>query len=323
MSYHARALHTRWARIERAHGRSFGSRNFSERYYGRAQSSSTIFAAGPSARTFSKAWNCSRSTAVTQILRIYAIFFLALSAQVFATESARSQANKQTAVVVESRPMERRNFTQGLYIFDSELFVSSGQYGKSAVRVYAWPTMTLNRETALPKDVFAEGLTLLANRLWVLTWRAGQLLVIDPSTLEILTSGKISSEGWGITHNASTLWLSNGSSRLHSIDLNNGGKTSALDVTLNGEPLARLNELEWINGKIWANVWLTNTIVIIDPETGIVTDEIAVDGVLSDEDRLANTDVLNGIAQDPKTGAIWITGKRWPKLFRIELEDTN
>ena len=260
---------------------------------------------------------------MTQILRICVIFFLALSAQVFATEPAPYQANKQTAVVVESRPMERRNFTQGLYIFDSELFVSSGQYGKSAVRVYAWPTMTLNREAALPKDVFAEGLTLLANRLWVLTWRAGQLLVIDPSTLEILTSGKISSEGWGITHNASTLWLSNGSSRLHSIDLNNGGKTSALDVTLNGEPLARLNELEWINGKIWANVWLTNTIVIIDPETGIVTDEIAVDGVLSDEDKEANTDVLNGIAQDPKTGAIWITGKRWPKLFRIELEDTN
>lgn len=248
---------------------------------------------------------------------------LVLSPQPYAANSESHQVKKHIGVVVETRPMERRNFTQGLYISGSELYVSSGQYGESAVRVYSWPDMLLSRETALPKNIFAEGLTLLANRLWVLTWREGQLLVMDPSNLKILTTGQISGEGWGITHNASTLWLSNGSSRLHSIDLSNGGKTEALDVTLNGKPLARLNELEWINGKIWANVWLTNTIVAIDPKTGAVTDEITLEGLLSAEDREANTDVLNGIAQDPKTGAIWVTGKRWPKLFRIELENTN
>ena len=101
------------------------------------------------------------------------------------------------------------------------------------------------------------------------------------------------------------------------------GTTAILDVTLNGEPLGKLNELEWINGKIWANVWLTDTIVVIDPETGAVTHEITVDGLLREEDRDANTDVLNGIAQDPETRAIWVTGKRWPKIFRIELEDAN
>ena len=233
------------------------------------------------------------------------------------------QVKKRRAVAVESRPMERRNFTQGLYIFDSELYVSSGNYGQSAVRVYSWPSMDLIREAALPKEVFAEGLTLLANRLWVLTWREGQLLMINPDTLEILTTGKISGEGWGITHNGSTLWLSNGSSRLHSIDLGNGGKTAALDVTLQGKPLGKLNELEWINGKIWANVWLTDTIVVIDPETGAVTSEITAQGLLAPEEREANTDVLNGIAQDAETGAIWITGKRWPKIFRIELVDAN
>ncbi len=251
--------------------------------------------------------------------------FLATSGQICAAENEIShhRANKLRAVAIESRPMERRNFTQGLYISDSELYVSSGQYGKSAVRVYSWPDMILNREMALPKALFAEGLTLLANRLWVLTWREGKLLVMDPSTLEVLTTGKISGEGWGITHNASTLWLSNGSSRLHSIDLSSAAKTQSLDVTLNGKPLKRLNELEWINGKIWANVWLTNTIVVIDPKTGAVTDEITVDDLLNAEDRETNTDVLNGIAHDPQTGAIWITGKRWPKLFRIELENTN
>ena len=248
---------------------------------------------------------------------------LVLSSQPYAANSENQRAKKHVGVVVETRPMERRNFTQGLYISGSELYVSSGQYGQSAVRVYSWPDMLLSRETALPKNIFAEGLTLLANRLWVLTWREGQLLVMDPFNLKILATGKISGEGWGITHNASTLWLSNGSSRLHSIDLSNGGKTEALDVTLNGKPLARLNELEWINGKIWANVWLTNTVVAIDPKTGAVTDEITLEGLLSAEDREADTDVLNGIAQDPKTGAIWVTGKRWPKLFRIELENTN
>jgi glutamine cyclotransferase len=260
---------------------------------------------------------------MTLISRYVLAIALSLFGQAVIAETAVFQVNKQRAVAVESRPMERRNFTQGLYISDSELYVSSGQYGKSAVRVYSWPNMTLNRETELPKTVFAEGLTLLANRLWVLTWREGQLLIMDPSTLEILSTGKISGEGWGVTHNGSTLWLSNGSSRLYNIDLSNGGKTAILDVTLNGEPLGKLNELEWINGKIWANVWLTDTIVVIDPETGAVTHEITVDGLLREEDRDSNTDVLNGIAQDPKTSAIWVTGKRWPKIFRIELEDAN
>jgi glutamine cyclotransferase len=260
---------------------------------------------------------------MTLISRYVLAIALSLFGQAVIAETAVFQVNKQRAVAVESRPMERRNFTQGLYISDSELYVSSGQYGKSAVRVYSWPNMTLNRETELPKTVFAEGLTLLANRLWVLTWREGQLLIMDPSTLEILSTGKISGEGWGVTHNGSTLWLSNGSSRLYNIDLSNGGTTAILDVTLNGEPLGKLNELEWINGKIWANVWLTDTIVVIDPETGVVTHEISVDGLLREEDRDSNTDVLNGIAQDPKTSAIWVTGKRWPKIFRIELEDAN
>mgnify|MGYP000709799105 FL=1 len=123
---------------------------------------------------------------------------LVLSPQPYAATSENQRAKKHIGVVVETRPMERRNFTQGLYISGSELYVSSGQYGESAVRVYSWPDMLLSRETALPKNIFAEGLTLLANRLWVLTWREGQLLVMDPSNLKILTTGQISGEGWGI-----------------------------------------------------------------------------------------------------------------------------
>ena len=93
-----------------------------------------------------------------------------------------------------------------------------------------------------------------------------------------------------------------------------------LRVMKNGRPVYRLNELEWIDGRIWANVWMTDTIVVINPETGIVEAEVALDGLLPESDRRKDTDVLNGIARDPETGAIWVTGKRWPKLFQIKLE---
>ena len=223
------------------------------------------------------------------------------------------------AVAVSSLPMERRNFTQGLYIIDSELFVSSGQYGESAVRVYDWPGMNLLREAALPASIFAEGLTLLDNRLYVLTWRENQLLVLNPDSLAIESVGRIGSEGWGITHNEGNLWLSNGSDQLYRVALP-GGQVTPVGVVRNGRPVHRLNELEWIDGRIWANVWMTDTIVVINPETGIVEAEIDLDGLLPDSDRRKDTDVLNGIARDPETGAIWVTGKRWPKLFQIKLE---
>ena len=223
-------------------------------------------------------------------------------------------------VAVASLPMERRNFTQGLYIANREVFVSSGQYGESAVRVYRWPEMELLREAALPKDIFAEGLTLIDNRLFILTWRENKLLVLDPTTLATLSIGHIGGEGWGITHHGTQLWLSNGSDKLYRVDLENGGKVTPISVTRDQRPVYRLSELEWIEGKIWANVWMTNDIVIINPETGAVEAEIALDGLLPKADRRNDTDVLNGIALDPETGAVWVTGKRWPKLFQIELQ---
>lgn len=225
-------------------------------------------------------------------------------------------------VAVASLPMERRNFTQGLYIANSELFVSSGQYGESAVRVYQWPSMTLARAVDLPQSVFAEGLTLQGGRLFVLTWRENQLLILDPVTLATRSVGHIGSEGWGVTHNGNHLWLSNGSDHLYRIDLL-GGAVTPLKVVRNGRPVTRLNELEWIKGKIWANVWMTDIIVVIDPDTGFVESEIDLDGLLPEADRRADTDVLNGIALDPETGGVWVTGKRWPKLFRIELQQRD
>jgi len=117
------------------------------------------------------------------------------------------------------------------------------------------------------------------------------------------------------------LWFSDGSDKLYSADINDGGKLSVLPVTLDGAPLRNLNELEWVQGEIWANVWQSDQIARIDPASGRVVGIIDLTGLLTDEDRLRDTDVLNGIARDPDTGAIWVTGKRWPWLFEIALEN--
>jgi glutaminyl-peptide cyclotransferase len=110
---------------------------------------------------------------------------------------------------------------------------------------------------------------------------------------------------------------------LYSADINDGGELSVLPVTLDGAPLRNLNELEWVQGEIWANVWQSDQIARIDPESGRVVGIIDLTGLLASEDRLRDTDVLNGIARDPDTGAIWVTGKRWPWLFEIALENPS
>ena len=250
------------------------------------------------------------------------------------------------AVVADVKPFPRENFTQGLEISEGELYVSSGLYGKSAVRVYDWDSMTRMREATLAPQFFAEGLTRIDDKLYLLTWREGRLLVLDPVSLEIQAAMGYQGEGWGLAHHDQSLWLSDGSERLIRLDLSNSlsqGHRQAppqdppnqdkaalnkpavtiIDVTLEGKPLKRLNELEWVDGELWANIWQTDTIARIDPHSGDVVGLIDASNLLSPEDRLRDTDVLNGIARDPETGKIWVTGKRWPKIFQIILESTD
>jgi len=138
-------------------------------------------------------------------------------------------------------------------------------------------------------------------------------------TLEVLEVSQIPTQGWGLTHDGENLILSDGSSRLYFIDLKEQRLTRSLSVIEAGLPVERLNELEWIEGKIWANIYQTNRIVIIDPNSGHVTGNVDLTGLLPAEDRLPNTDVLNGIAYERDSGNIWVTGKRWPFLYQIKL----
>jgi glutamine cyclotransferase len=244
------------------------------------------------------------------------------SVNCLATESESQQAAVSTYgyQVVSRLRFDRANFTQGLEIHDGRLYVSSGLYGESMIRVYDFPAMEEMQAVPLDSRIFAEGLTVIDNRLVVLSWRERVMLVYSLPDLSLLGQSALPGQGWGATHSDSTLWFSDGSHYLYSADMSGDGQLTQLPITLEGRPLRNLNELEWVDGEIWANVWQTDEIARIDPSTGEVVGLIDLAGLLPEEDRLRDTDVLNGIAVDPVTRAIWVTGKRWPWLFEITLE---
>jgi len=222
--------------------------------------------------------------------------------------------------VVSKLRFDRNNFTQGLEIHDGRLYVSSGLYGQSAIRVYTFPELELLHSVPVDPRIFAEGLTVIGDRLLLLSWRERVMLVYSLPAMTLIGQSPLPGQGWGATHSGSVLWFSDGSDRLYSADLSADGELDVLPVTLAGKPLRNLNELEWVGDEIWANVWQTDNIARINPETGTVEGLINLSGLLADEDRLRDTDVLNGIAIDPEDGAIWVTGKRWPWLYQIRLE---
>jgi len=221
--------------------------------------------------------------------------------------------------VVSKLRFDRENFTQGLEIHQGRLYVSSGLYGRSMVRVYDFPSLELIQSIPVDPRIFAEGLTIIDDRLVLLSWRERVMLVYQLPDMTLIGQSALPGQGWGATHTGSVMWFSDGSDRLFSADLTGGGTLASVSVTLNGQPLRNLNELEWVDGEIWANVWQTDKIARIDPASGKVVGLIDLTGLLLEEDRLRDTDVLNGIAIDPQSGDIWVTGKRWPWLYQIEL----
>ena len=219
--------------------------------------------------------------------------------------------------VLDKKPQERRNFVQGLEIVDGKLYVSSGNYGQSRLMRYNFEDMSLEVSKQLNRRLFAEGVTVLHERVYQLTWRERMMLVFDKRNLDYVEWFPIPGEGWGLTNDGEHLIYSDGSDRLHFLSPDDRKARRSIQVSENGRPVRKLNELEWIEGRVWANIWHSNRIVIINPESGLVEASIDLSGLLPTSDRRADTDVLNGIARDPADGAIWVTGKRWPWLYRI------
>lgn len=219
---------------------------------------------------------------------------------------------------VTGRSEQNRDlFTQG-FVFDRDtLWISSGLYQQSHI-VAIDHDNRIAHEIALPNDIFGEGITIANNTLWVLSWREQRVLRYNLTTHKPLRPLHYSGEGWGLTQNGKQLIRSDGTSTLHFHRSTDFKVMRTLQVTDAGTAIINLNELEWINGLIYANIWLTNTIVIIDPANGHVIGRLDLTGLLPAQDTRGDTDVLNGIAWNARKKELWVTGKRWPARFRIE-----
>ena len=211
-------------------------------------------------------------------------------------------------------------FTQGLFISDGSLYESTGKYGESRLLKTNLETGEAVQTLALSHQVFGEGSTLLNGKIYVLTWRSGAGLVVDSKSFKAEQTFKYDGEGWGLTHDGERLIMSDGTATLRFLDPEDFSQTGKLSVTYNGNPVQKLNELEFINGEIFANIWQSDAIVRIDPVSGKVVGVIDMRGILSEEDRIdGKTNVLNGIAYDAASGRLFVTGKNWPKLFEVEI----
>ncbi len=220
--------------------------------------------------------------------------------------------------VLDKKPQSRDTFVQGLEIVDGQLYVSSGLYGKSRLQRFDFASGELDIERKVDPRLFAEGLTVLGDKLYLLTWRSRNLLVYNKADLTPVQRMRIPGEGWGLTNDGNQLIYSDGSDRLYFVSPAEHRITRAIEVSKDGRPVPRLNELEWVEGRIWANVYKTDRIVIINPDSGIVEASIDLQGLLPFIERRPDTDVLNGIARNPADGGIWVTGKKWPWIYRIE-----
>lgn len=254
---------------------------------------------------------------------------LLLAATVHAGSAGSGQTERSAPVrqytyrVVESYPHDPQAFTQGLVIADGVLYESTGLRGRSSLRRVDTETGRIERIRELPDRFFGEGLTVHDGRLIQLTWKGKVGFVYDLDTFQLLRVFSYPFEGWGITSDGRDLITSDGSSNLYFLDPETFEEKRRIPVVDRDGPVTRLNELEYVKGKVYANVWETDRIAVIEPETGRVAGWIDLAGLLDPEEAAGPVDVLNGIAYDTKRDELYVTGKLWPRLFRIELIETG
>jgi glutamine cyclotransferase len=223
--------------------------------------------------------------------------------------------------VINTYPHDRTAFTEGLVFDNGVLYEGTGLYGESTLRMVELETGEVLKEYHLPDQFFGEGVTLWDDTIIQLTWRSGASFVYDKTSFLLLEEFAYPTEGWGITHDGKRLIMSDGTATLHFLDTDTFEEIERIEVHDNGVPVTNLNELEYVNGEVYANVWQTNRIARISPETGQVVGWIDLEGLLSEEDFVHPVDVLNGIAYDAEHDRLFVTGKYWPKLFEIKLKE--
>lgn len=223
--------------------------------------------------------------------------------------------------ILNTYPHDITSYTQGLEFHNGELYESTGQYGQSKLRKVDYKTGEILKNIDLDKAYFGEGLTILNNKIYQLTWRRGVGFVYDINTFEKTSSFKYgkSKEGWGLCNNGKELYKTDGTEDIWILNPETLTEEDFLQVFTNKSGIGQLNELEWINGKIYANIYQRNGVAIINPKTGGVEAVIDFTPLKNEVTQHPKLDVLNGIAYNPETNTIFVTGKNWDKLFEIQL----
>jgi glutaminyl-peptide cyclotransferase len=247
-------------------------------------------------------------------------YCLALALGALACSAAQAATPVYGYRVVHVYPHDTSAYTEGLFYKDGYLYESTGEAGESTVRKVELQTGKVVQRHDVPDAYFGEGIIDWKQELIQLTWKSQLGFVYDLASFKQLRTFSYPGEGWALTRDSKQLYMSDGSPVLRILDPTTLAATGSIMVTDNGEPVANLNELEWVKGEIYANVWMTNRIARIDPASGHVTGWIDLTGLL-DVSRLPDpgNDVLNGIAYDEQHDRLFVTGKRWPKLFEITL----
>ena len=223
--------------------------------------------------------------------------------------------------IVNMFPHDSNAFTQGLILNDGKLLESTGQEGSSSLRRVELETGKILKKVDVPVPYFAEGITLLNGKIYQLTWQHQRGFIYDAQSFERLGEFKYSGEGWGITTDGKSLILSDGSNRLRFLDPSDFHVTRTVNVLDSGQtPVRELNELEFVQGEIYANVWHDNRIATIDPESGRVTAWIDMNGLMPEGELQDPEAVLNGIAYDQTSNKLYVTGKLWPRIFEIRVK---
>jgi len=245
------------------------------------------------------------------------------SPQDTATTPPSSGVPSYTVEVVRAYRHDTSAFTQGLLFHNGALYESTGLNGKSSLRRVALESGVVEKKIDLPGSVFAEGLTLVGNHLYQVTWRNSEGYVYDVNTFAKQRSFSYYGEGWGLATDGHQIYMSDGSNYLRVLDPDSLKLIRKIGVYSGSKPITRLNELEMVEGELYANIWQEDMIARIDPSTGNLLGVIDLRGLLKPEERTAGTDVLNGIAYDPATKRLWVTGKNWPTLFEVRVKPTQ
>lgn len=253
------------------------------------------------------------------MFRRFSLLVLLLCAVTASTVAKAPPAQADAYEIVHIYPHDSRAFTQGLIYVDGHLYESTGLNGRSSLRMVDLSTGRVLQKYDVPREYFGEGLTDWGSTLIQLTWKAHKGFVYDRFTFSLLRTFPYEGEGWGLTHDKSQLIMSDGTSYLRFLEPKSFRETARIQVTDSDHPVENLNELEYVHGEIYANIWQTDKIVRISPRTGKVLGWIDLGGIIDKRELEGSDAVLNGIAYDSNGDRLFVTGKLWPKLFEIKV----